>query len=76
MIDMTDIDLTLEPLIEEDLTDVADVIRRCYAKTDDMEKIIEDFHFRQNLQIKDCAWCYRIMQDGQLVEAVSLIYVG
>lgn len=76
VVDMTDIDLTLEPLVEADLADVADAIRRCYVKTDNVEKIIEDFHFHQNLQLKDCAWCYKIMLDGQLVGAVSLVYVG
>ncbi len=76
VVDMTGIDLTLEPIVEADLADVANVIRRCYAKSDDVEKIVEAFHFHQNLQFKDCAWCYKIMQDGQLVGAVSLVYVG
>ena len=32
VIDMTDIDLTLEPINKEDLPDVYDVTRRCYSK--------------------------------------------
>ena len=76
VIDMTDIDLTLEPIVKEDLPDIYDVIRRCYSKTDNVDKIIDDFHFDTNLNLKDCAWCYKIVQDGQLIGAVNLIYVG
>ena len=76
VVDMTDVDLTLESMTAEDIHAVTEVIKQCYAETEDTDKLINAFEFEHQLEIPDCAWCYKIMQNAECVGTVTLSYVG
>jgi len=78
IVDMTGIDLSLEPMTGRDIPEVTRVIRRCYAnvKPKDMDKLLDAWYFTGGLLEPDCQWLYKIMRGGQCVGAVSLAFAG
>jgi DNA-binding transcriptional MerR regulator len=76
VVDMTGINLSLEPVSEQDLSDVTEVIKRCYSNTENMEKLLSDSWDFRGVNMPECRWIYKIMQDGQCIGAVNLAYVG
>jgi len=76
IIDMTGIDLALEEMTAQDILEVTEVVRRCYANTDDIDSLLEHFDFVRNLEMPGCRWWYKIMQQGVCIGAVNLVFTG
>ena len=76
IIDMAGIDLSLEEMTEQDILEVTEVVKRCYANTEDVDKLLEYFNFARDFQIPGCRWWYKIMQNGACIGAVNLASVG
>jgi len=77
IVDITGIDLSLEPMMAADIPEVTQVIKRRYAnvKPEDMDKLLHAWDFN-GLHMPDCRWFYKIMRGGVCVGAVNLAYVG
>ena len=75
IIDMTGIDLSLELLTEKDIPELTEIIKRCYPNTEDINKVVLYWDFN-GFNMPDCRWFYKIMQDGQCVGSVNLVYIG
>lgn len=76
ILDMTDIDLSLEVMTVNDIPAVCDVIKQCCNETEDTAAVIKNFDFEHQFEIAGCAWCYKIMQSEKCIGAVTLSYVG
>lgn len=76
ILNMTNIDLSLEVITEEDIPAVCDIIGECCIETEDADAVIKTFDFEHQLNIPGCAWCYKIMQNEMCIGAVTLSYVG
>jgi len=78
IVDMTRVDLALEPVTEKDADEVMAAVKRCYANTKEkeMNKLLGYFDFHYHLNLPGCAYCYKIMQNGGCVGAVVLTPVG
>ena len=76
VVDMTGIDLALEPITSEDIPAVTEVIKQCYTKTEAIEELIHAFALEHQLEFPGCAWCYKIMQGAECIGAVTLSYLG
>ncbi len=76
VIDMTGVDLKLILMTEKDVDNTTAVVRQCYANTKEMDKLLENFNFKYQLNMADCAHCYKIMQNGECIGAVILTPVG
>lgn len=76
VVDMTDVDLSLEHMTKEDIGTVTVAIKKCYAGTKEMDKLFFYFNFENQLNMPDCALYYKIIQNGECVGAVNLVYVG
>lgn len=76
IVDMTGVDLSLEPMSEEDINMVTEVVERCYVNTKEMDKLLYYFDFNHQLNMPDCTYYYKIMQSGKCVGTVNLAYVG
>ncbi|HBL84361.1 MAG: hypothetical protein A2Y17_04960 [Clostridiales bacterium GWF2_38_85] len=76
MVDMTGIDLSLELMTPEDVPEVTKVIKLCYSSTKEMDKLLFYFNFENQLNMPNCAYYYKIMQNGECIGAVNLVYVG
>jgi len=76
IIDMTGIDLSLELMTERDIPEVTDVVRRCYANTEDVDSLLEYFGFPRDFNMPDCRWWYKIIQQGACIGAVNLAFTG
>lgn len=75
IIDMSDINLSLELMTENEIPEVTEVIKRCYSNTENFDKLIDYWDFR-GFNMPGCRWFYKIMQCGKCVGAVNLAYVG
>jgi len=75
IVDMTGVDLSLEPVTAENVDEITDVIKRCYAHTIEIDKLLYYWDFR-GFNMPGCRWFYRIMQGGECVGAINLAYVG
>ncbi|MCL2434426.1 MAG: MerR family transcriptional regulator, partial [Clostridia bacterium] len=73
-IDMTGMDLTLEPLTKQDWLEAQEVIKHCYPNTDDPNLL--NYWDTNGFDMPGCRWYYKIMQEGIWVGAVNLVYVG
>jgi len=76
IVDMTGVDLSLEFLTEQDIPEVTEVVRRCYANTEEIDHVLRNYNFLYDFNEPGCRWWYKIVQDGQYVGAVSLEYIG
>lgn len=76
VVDMTDVDLSLERMTKEDIGTVTVAIKRCYAGTKEIDKLFFYFNFENQLNMPDCALYYKIIQNGECAGAVNLVYVG
>ncbi len=76
IVDMTDIDLSLELMSQEDVPEVTKAVKRCYKNTHEIDKLLFYFNFENQLNMPDCAYYYKIMQAGECIGAVNLVYVG
>lgn len=76
IVDMTGIDLSLELVIREDVSEVTEVVKRCYSNTKEIEKLLESFGIEYHSTLPDCAYSYKIMQKGKCIGAVNLGFVG
>lgn len=76
IVDMTGVDLSLERMTKEDIGMVTEAIKKCYTKTNEMEKLLFYFNFDNQLNMPDCALYYKIMQRGDCIGAVNLSDVG
>jgi DNA-binding transcriptional MerR regulator len=75
-IDLTAVDLWLETMTKDDISDVTEVVRRCYPNTEDIDQLLSFFDFERQLNMPDCACYYKIMQSGGCVGVVNLAYTG
>jgi len=74
VVDMTGIDLSLQPLSKQDIPELTEIIKSCYSSTEGLEKLYYwDF---DGFDMPGCRWFYKVMQDGQNVGAINLICVG
>lgn len=76
VIDMTGVDLSLEPMEEKDIEEVTTVIKRCYENTKEIDKLLDYFNIRQQLSMPGCTCYYKIMSNNTCIGAVDLAYVG
>jgi len=76
IVDMTGIDLSLELVIREDVSEVTEVVKRCYSNTKEIDKLLESFGIEYHSTLPDCAYSYKIMQKGKCIGAVNLGFVG
>lgn len=73
-VDMTGIDLSLELLDKQDVSELTKIIKSCYSSKEGVEKLYYwDF---DGFDMPGCRWFYKVMQDGKNVGAVNLICVG
>lgn len=76
VIDMTGIDLSLEPASPSDIPEMMKVVRRCYSNTEEIDALVSYFDFERRFNMPDCTYYYKIMQNGEFVGVVNLAYVG
>lgn len=76
VIDMAGIDLSLELMTQGDVPEVTEVIKRCYSNTKEMDKLLFYFNFENQLNMPDCTLYYKIIQNGNYIGAINLVYVG
>ena len=76
IVDMTGLDLSLEPVMPDDLPEVSEVVKRCYSNTKEMDKLLDNFGIEYHSTLPDCAYSYKIMQNGKCIGAVNLGFVG
>lgn len=76
VVDMMDVDLSLEHMTKEDIGTVTEAIKKCYAGTKEMDKLFFYFNFENQLNMPDCTLYYKIIYNGECVGAVNLVYVG
>ncbi len=75
IVDMKGVDLSLELVTEHELPEITNIIKRCYAGTSDMEKLLYYWDFR-GINMPDCRVFYKIMQSCEIIGAINLAYVG
>lgn len=74
ILDMSGIDLSLQPLSKQDIPELTEIIMSCYNSQEGAEKLYHwDF---DGFDMPGCRWFYKVMQDGKNVGAVNLISVG
>jgi DNA-binding transcriptional MerR regulator len=76
IVDMTGIDLSLEPVTPDDVPEVSDVVKRCYSNTKEMDKLLDNFGIEYHSTLPNCAYSYKIMQNGKCIGAVNLGFAG
>lgn len=76
IIDMTGIDLWLEAMTKDDITEVTEVVKHCYLNTKEVDNLLCFFDFERQLNMPDCACYYKIMQSGGCIGVVNLAYTG
>lgn len=76
ILDMTGVDLSLAPMTVEEVPEVTEIVKQCYAETEDIEGLLQFFDFQRQLQMPDCTCYYKIMQSNQCVGAINVAYVG
>ncbi len=76
VIDMTGMDLMLELITEKDIDNITAVVKQCYTNTKETDKLLESFDFKYQINMTDCAYCYKIMQNGECIGVVSLRTAG
>ncbi|MCL2462115.1 MAG: MerR family transcriptional regulator, partial [Defluviitaleaceae bacterium] len=76
VVDMSGVDLALEEMTEADVQEVAEVIKRCYPGTKEMDKLLFYFDLAQVSALPDCRYFYKIIQNSACIGAVQLAYVG
>lgn len=76
IIDMTNVNISLELMTTEDIEKVTEVIKSCYPKVKEQDKLLEYFSIEGQMNIPECAWYYKIMQNNICIGAVNLAYVG
>lgn len=69
-------DLSLELMFPEDVSEVTEAVKRCYKNTHEIDKLLFHFNFENQLNMPDCVYHYKIMQAGECIGAVNLVYVG
>lgn len=75
-VDIADTGLALEIMTEKDIPEVSEVVRRCYANTKQVEELLAYYHFSQDLQMPECRWWYKLIQQEVCIGAVNLAYTG
>lgn len=75
IIDMSDIDLSLELANKQDIPELIEIIKRYYSNTEDVDKLLFYWDFN-GFNMPDCRWFYKIMQSGKCVGAINLAFVG
>ena len=74
IVDMTGIDLTLEPLSKQDIPELTEIIKSCYSSAESSDTLYYwDFN---GFDMPGCRWFYKVMQDGKSVGAINLIHAG
>lgn len=76
IIDMSGVDFSLELMAEQDINQVTDAIKMCYPNAKEMDKLLYCFNFENQLNMPDCAFSYKVIQNDQCIGAVNLVYVG
>lgn len=76
IVDMTGIDLSLEPVMPDDVPEITEVVKRCYSKTKETDKLLDNFGIEYHSTLPDCTYSYKIMQKGKCIGAVNLGFVG
>lgn len=76
IVDMTSIDLLLEPMTKEDIPIVVEIVKQCYKNTKEIDKLLFYFNMEQQLSQPDCTWIYKIMQSGECIGEIDLAFVG
>jgi|GEM_PF-2445922 len=76
LVDLAGIDLSLAPMTADDIAEVTEVVKRCYANTAQMDLLFQYFAFERQLNMPDCTCYLKIMQGGECIGVVNLAYVG
>ena len=67
---MESVYLSLAPMTVEEIPEVTEIVKQCYAETEDIEGLLQFFDFQRQLQMPDCTCYYKIMQSNQCVGAI------
>lgn len=73
---MTNTDLSLEEMTVQDMTEVVEVIRHCYDGADDMNNLLDNYNFKEDLKMPGCRWWYKIIHRDICIGAINLAYTG
>lgn len=76
VVDMEKMDLSLELMTENEIPEVTEVVKRCYANTEDVDKLLNFYNFKRDLQMSGCRWWYKLMQKDVCIGVVNLAYTG
>lgn len=76
IVDMTGVDLTLEPLSQDEIPEAIEVIKTCYPNICEMDKLISHFNLEQQLNMPDCTIYYKIIQSGKWIGVMNLANAG
>ena len=76
IVDMAGIDLSLELMTVENIDVVTKVVKHCYANTKDIDELLGFYNFKNQLNMPECTFWYKIMQVDKCVGAVNLEYGG
>jgi DNA-binding transcriptional MerR regulator len=75
IVDMTGIDLSIELSNKQDISEITEIIKRCYRNVQDKEKMLFYWDFN-GYNMPDCRWFYKIMQNGKCIGIINLAFVG
>ena len=76
LIDMTEVDLSLELASSVDIPELTDVVRDCYANTKDIDDLITFYDFECQFNLPDCTYYYKVMQNNKCIGVVNLTFTG
>lgn len=76
LVDLTGIDLLLEPLVESDINMAIEIIKNCFITTDKIDKLLYFYNLEQQMNMPDCTCYYKIILSGQWIGVIDLAYVG
>lgn len=76
IVDMTGVDLILEPLSENEIFEATEVIKRCYPNVAAMDKLLFYFDLEQQMNMPECTYYNKIMQSANWIGVINLANVG
>lgn len=75
-VDMTGVDLSLELMTDENIALATDIIKGCFSKTKETDKLLHYFNLTEETHMPNCSYLYKIIQAEQFIGVVTLEYIG
>jgi DNA-binding transcriptional MerR regulator len=76
IVDMTGVDLTLEPLTAKEINEATELIKLCYPNIAEINKLLFFFNLEQQRNMPDCTNYFKIVLSGKWIGVINLAYVG